>query len=229
MSLNQLKFILLFLSTGCLMAALRDISPLTSGLELSSPQLCAAGATVAAASSFSPPVLATGLGAKLKVDGADAEGGGCGGGSLVGVAAAPSSFESKPESGLSLPLSRLALRLVAVAGGWGTINVDATGFSVAARRRCLSSSSNSSFSCSSFIFFSSIIHMAKWCSSVAPFAASSFGSSTAAAAPSTPPPPSKLKFLGRYSAVPLDFRRVMSVASKIPRDKLNCTLRFGNC
>ena len=37
LSLNQLKFILLFLSTGCLMAALRDISPLTSGLELSSP------------------------------------------------------------------------------------------------------------------------------------------------------------------------------------------------
>ena len=79
MSLNQLKFILLFLSTGCLMAALRDISPLTSGLELSSPQLCAAGDT--ATSSFSPSstdadakgVLATGLGAKLKVDGADAE------------------------------------------------------------------------------------------------------------------------------------------------------------
>ena len=165
-----------------------------------------------------------------------------GGGSLVGVAAnAPSSLESKPESGLSLPLSRLALRL-AVCGPCGSIDVDGTGLSVAARRLSASSSSSClelgqflksvncrsklirglqskqtsvrelelaqhyscSISASSFIFFSSIIHIAKWCNSVAPFAANSFGSSrappVAPLAPS-PPPPSKLKFLRSYSVV----------------------------
>ena len=61
---------------------------------------------------------------------------------MVGVAAdAPSSLESKPESGLSLPLSRLALRL-AVCSGCGSIDVDGTGLSVAARRLSASSSSS---------------------------------------------------------------------------------------
>ena len=87
--MNQLKFIRLFLSTGCRMAALRDISPLpTSGLELSSPPPLGLSATEGFGGKFK-----SGFGGRLRL--ADD----AGGGSLVGVAAeAPSSLESKPES-----------------------------------------------------------------------------------------------------------------------------------